>query len=202
MPNWTTTKIKVRGSVADLARFVRERIKKEESSRGEMVDILDFNEIIPEPATPEECPAKYVMKDEADAKKRCLGWDEKDPRRWFDWYNWHIDNWNTKWGACNTQAPSAEEIEKEQLTEIAIWTETAWSPATPVYRKLQKMYPELGIEVLYGDEGGFYVGRLQENGTDLQYPGCFDSPEPKEICDEIGMEYLYMHDDDEEEEDM
>lgn len=200
MPNWTTTKIKVRGNVADLARFVRERIKKEESSRGEMVDILDFNEIIPEPATPEECPAKYVMRDEAEAKKRCLGWDEKDPRRWFDWYNWHIENWGTKWGACNTQAPSVEEIEKEQLTEIDIWTETAWSPATPVYRKLQKMYPELGIEVLYGDEGGFFVGRLQENGTDLEYPGCFGSPEPKEICDEIGMEYLYMHDDDEEEE--
>ena len=193
MPNWTTTKIKVRGSVANLARFVRERITKKES-HGEMVDFLDFNGIIPEPATPEECPAKYVVKNEAEAKKRCLGWDEKDPRRWFDWYNWHIDNWGTKWNARGTQAPSAEDIEKEELTEIEIWTATAWSPATPVYRKLQKMYPELGIEVLYGDEGGFYVGRLQENGTDLQYSDYF-APEPIEICDEIGMEYLYMEED-------
>lgn len=192
MPNWTTTKIKVRGSVANLARFVRERITKKERY-GEMVDFLDFNEIIPEPATPEECPAKYVIKDAGEAKERCLGWDEKDPRRWFDWYNWHIDNWGTKWNSCSTQAPSAEEIEQEELTEIEIWTETAWSPATPVYRKLQKMYPELGIEVLYGDEGGFYVGRLQENGTDLQYSDYF-APEPIEICDEIGMEYLYIED--------
>ena len=120
---------------------------------------------------------------------------------WKDWYDWSIDNWGTKWNSCNTQSPSAKDIEKEELTEIEIWTETAWSPATPVYRKLQQMYPELGIEVLYGDEGGFYVGRLQENGTDLQYSDYF-APEPIEICDEIGMEYLYMEEDGEGEEEL
>lgn len=199
MPNWVTTEIKIRGKAEDLAAFVKKHIVTHKYDDGSSEDKLDFDTVIPSPKTVEECPAEYVMMDAEEAKERHLGWDDNDPTNWFDWYHWNINNWGTKWNASNTSYPEADSILAQGSTEIAIWLDTAWSPATPVYYKLQEMYPNLDIEVFYGDEGGFFVGHLHYDGTDECYNGDYSRPEPKAICDEIEMEYLYKGDDDEDE---
>ena len=201
MPNWVTTEIKIRGKAEDLAAFVKKHIVTQKYDGGSSEDILDFETVIPSPKTVEECPAEYVMMDAEEAKERHLGWDDNNPTNWFDWYHWNINNWGTKWNASNTSYPEVDSILAQGSTEIEIWLDTAWSPAMPVYEKLQKMYPNLKIDVYYGDEGGFFVGHLHSNGWDECYEGDYSRPEPKAICDEIGMEYLYKgYDEDEDEE--
>lgn len=197
MPNHTDTLIKIKGRTEALAAFVARYITRD--SGGDKR--LDFNLIIPEPATKKDCPAKYAIKDAEDAKKHHLGWDEKNPKRWFDWYNWHLDFWGTKWNSYYGCCEEPEDIISNDLEEINISLNTAWSPATPVYRKLQEMFAgELEIDVYYSDEGGFYVGHLHSDGEDEYYEGGnYGEPGPKEICDMLGNEWLYKNTDDEEE---
>lgn len=199
MPNWVTTEIKIRGKAEDLAAFVKKHIVTQKYDNGGKEDILDFETVIPSPKTVEECPAEYVIMDAEEAKEKHLHWDDNDPTNWFNWYEWNIKNWGTKWNASNTSYPEADSILAQGLTEIAIWLDTAWSPASPVYYKLQEMHPELDIEVFYGDEGGFFVGHLDAYGVDTVFNGDYSRPEPKAICDEIEMQYLYKGDDDEDE---
>lgn len=200
MPNWVTTEIKIRGKAEDLAAFVKKHIVTQEYEDGRTEDMLDFETVIPSPKTVKECPVEYVMMDAEEARKRCLGWDNNDPTNWFDWYHWNIEFWGTKWNSSSTSYPEADSILAQGSTEIEIWLYTAWSPAMPVYYKLQEMHPELDIEVFYGDEGGFFVGHLDAFGTDTVFDCDYGRPEPKAICDKIGMEYLY-EDADEEDED-
>jgi len=198
MPNWVTTKIKIRGKAEDLAAFVKKHIVTQKYKDGSTEDILDFETIIPSPKTIEECPAEYVIMDAEEAKENHLHWDDNDPTNWFNWYKWNIENWGTKWNSSNTSYPETDSILAQGSTEIEIWLDTAWDPAMPVYNKLQEMYPNLKIDVYYGDEGGFFVGHLHSDGEDEYYNGNYGRPEPKAICDEIEMEYLYRGPDDDE----
>lgn len=197
MPNHTDTLIKIKGRTEALAAFVARYILKD--SGGDKY--LDFNSIIPEPATKKDCPARYVIKDAEDAKRHHLGWDEKDPRRWFNWYEWHIDFWETKWNSYYGHCEEPEDIIDNNLEEIDINLNTAWSPAIPIYRKLQEMFAgELEIDVYYSDEGGSYVGHLHSDGEDECYEGVdYGEPGPREICDMLGNDWLYKDFDDEEE---
>ena len=52
-----------------------------------------------------------------------------------DWYEWSIQNWGTKWNACNTQI--------NDMNEPNIYFDTAWSPPLPVINELSKKYPEV-----------------------------------------------------------
>ena len=85
-----------------------------------------------------------------------------------NWYDWHNENWNTKWDICDVEIE--EEITREDYTEFSFdaytkhWFKfkcwTAWAPPVPVWQKLHNM----GIEVLasYQDEGGIFEGTFIE----------------------------------------
>ncbi len=191
MPNWVTTEIKIRGKAEDLAAFVKKHIVTYKYDNGRSEDMLDFETIIPSPKTIEECPKDCIANENSHIVI-------EEDRPWFDWYKWNINYWGTKWNSSNTSYPETDSILAQGSTEIEIWLDTAWDPAMPVYNKLQEMYPNLKIDVYYGDEGGFFVGHLHSDGEDEYYNGNYGRPEPKAICDEIGMEYLYRGPDDDE----
>ena len=48
---------------------------------------------------------------------------------YFDWYKWSIDNWETKWNACNcTCNPET----------LSLYWETAWSPTIKIAHEIAK----------------------------------------------------------------
>lgn len=195
MPNWVYTNIEVRGKT-EVVRHLVEMVSSEKDEEGKATD-FDFNKIIPQPKTYEECPPEYRIDSEEDAKKEHIAWDKESERNWFNWYKWNIDNWGTKWGACDTCAGKIILERPMGSTSIVnISLQTAWSPALPVYRKLQEMFPELEIKVDFADEGGGFIGRLTLDGEEEEY-GISD-PEGKEVCDSVGCEYLYEDMEDEE----
>lgn len=108
---------------------------------------IDFNKIIPEPTTIEECPEDCRVKRAIEAHI-----EEDSERPWFNWYEWHTKYWGTKWGAydCYTK------IGKSYIQFVF---STAWSLAYPVMQKLALM--GYNIEIKYADEDlGNNCGKL------------------------------------------
>lgn len=122
MPNWVKNKI-IAHSQEDfkkLLEFVR-LVKNEDGTR----DLFDFNKIVAEPQTMEQCPADYFIPNEKDR-----GYEQLENREWFDWYNWHLNFWGTKWNSCDTQ------IDDSIMT---IMFDTAWSEPQEIAKKLGKL---------------------------------------------------------------
>lgn len=98
---------------------------------------FDFNKIIPEPQTIDECPEDCIRTEKSHVEA-----DEARP--WFNWYTWRLKYWDTKWGAYN-----AHTIIKNSAIHFVF--STAWSPATPVFEKLIELYDH-EIEIRWADE--------------------------------------------------
>lgn len=110
--------------------------------------IIDFDKIIPEPTTIEECPEDCRVK---SAKEAHISEDKARP--WFNWYEWHCRYWGTKWGAYNGYT-------KIGKTYIMLVFSTAWTAPIPIIQRLGVLgYP---IEVKYADEDyGSNCGRMK-----------------------------------------
>ena len=98
---------------------------------------LDFNKIIPEPMSKKGLDPKYLI----DENSYC---EVLEDRPWFDWYEWHVDNWGTKWNAYDPQP------ECEKNTDKVVYTlnfNTAWSAPIPIWDKLKNISQDLGLEI-------------------------------------------------------
>lgn len=72
------------------------------------------------------------------------------------WYRWAIDNWGTKWNACNTS-----------VDEKSIYFDTAWSFPAPIFAKLSDICHKNNVVMSgyfcdedcgSGNEGYFHSG--------------------------------------------
>lgn len=109
--------------------------------------VMDFNKIIPEPRTIEECPDDYIIE---SAKEAHIQEDEERP--WFDWYRWHRDYWGVKWPAYDGYS-----IIGKSYIEFVF--STPWNLAYPVIHKLDLL--GCNIDVKYADEDtGHNCGKL------------------------------------------
>ena len=115
---------------------------------------FDFDKIIPEPKTEEECPEDCkVNKDSRVAK------DTERP--WFDWYTWRNKYWGTKWGAYNGYV-------RIGTSTITFVFSTAWSAPFPIYEQLH----EAGYQftVRFADEDiGSNCGIIECNPKEGEY---------------------------------
>lgn len=125
----------------------REVIKFLLNNKGE----VDFNNVIPMPKDID--PQKPVS-----LGNRTVNQDLVDKYGFDNWYDWSINNWDTKWNAYNT-----DEVD-EGITFL-----TAWSPPTKVLIALSKKFPEETIINIWDDEGDDLIYQdLYENGCLLR----------------------------------
>ena len=77
--------------------------------------------------------------------------DGKNDDRWYDWC---IQNWDTKW------EPDMLGIEVQDYDTLEISFNTAWSPPEGVVSKLREKFPELTFQCFYDEPGceiaGYY----------------------------------------------
>lgn len=83
-----------------------------------------------------------------------------------DWYDWSIKNWGTKWNAYSF------ELVGEDENTLNVEFDTAWSPPTPIFEKLEAMGYDVGAVSIdedsgvepyyYGNECSFGVNRELE----------------------------------------
>jgi len=84
------------------------------------------------------------------------------------WYHWCIDNWGTKWNACDAYKAS---------DNIVVF-DTAWSCPEPIIQKLSEMF-DVNVKVVYADEdyGSGNCGFLEYEAGVLQeecHPDTYD----------------------------
>lgn len=142
MPNHVKTVLTFRSLTKDDIDIILQLIADPilHTSEGEIVEYgIDFNKIIPEPKTKEECPERYIVTIDSGIK-------EADDKPWFNWYDWHIDYWGTKWNAydCYTL------IGKSWIKFVF---STAWNVASPVIHKLALLGYDMNIKFADEDLG-------------------------------------------------
>lgn len=149
MPNWVYNSIVIEGKKADLKKFLD---KAKHIDEGGVHDFSFWNFVTP--------PVDHLEEYHADN-----GWT-KDPNTGemvqsgntpFNWYNWNIDNWGTKWDACEV---STEFIEGSLLVQFS----TAWDKPDPVFEAMTEQHPELSFDFEWEEEQGWGGKALGQNG--------------------------------------
>jgi len=168
MPNHISTNLVVTGGDKEVKRFVETVIGEEKSPYGdEMIDVFDFNKIIPchedlhKAISPRRTKAdldraRTNKRSEADIKELMEQVELSNANMkkfgYANWYDFCCDKWGTKWGAYDCH------INGESEGRLEMSYSTAWSPATPIFHKLAEMFPTLTFEVSFLDEGMGFGG--------------------------------------------
>lgn len=61
----------------------------------------------------------------------------------FDWYNWRVNNWGTKWNACYSK----------WVNDYTLIFDTAWAPPIPIIKEIKKKFSYMQMTHYYVDEG-------------------------------------------------
>lgn len=173
MPNHITNRLTIIGTEQQV-KEVREVIK------GECTDqYIDFNKISPIPKELEDTqsPARIISQKEYDEQEKRIveGKLTKDEKKFglsrgltqklvdeyktrfgaSDWYQWRIENWDTKWNA----------YDQFSIDENTIEFNTAWSTPHNLIVNLSEMFPNVAFEMLFADEDfGHNVGEFTLKG--------------------------------------
>ena len=86
---------------------------------------VDFGILVREPATKEECVSLYGEKylDGVDEKGHSIhSLSHEDGKDWFNWYDWSVAFWGTKWNACDSYYLESDN------GYLEIHFDTAWAP--------------------------------------------------------------------------
>ena len=182
MPNVTINILKMEG-IGKRDWFQRGEETWRDGSKHQYC-IFEFNNIIPEPKTEEECEDRYNLNIVPD---KYVGTPEDKP--WFNWYRWRNHNWGTKWDG----------FECKIINDNAIKFKTAWSPADGVMQELSRTYyKDRKLLLFYNDEydGNWYVNEYYNGDIttigDLgeQIPRYPDNDDYSNILEDLEKEYL------------
>ena len=107
---------------------------------------FDFNRLVPQPAEVRE------------SKESVTQGGFEVPA----WYAWSLNNWGTKWNACDAAFPVENGIPVEGNE---LYFDTAWSCPVPILQLLAKKFPEHAITVrAYECEGGWHATFTLKDG--------------------------------------
>ena len=135
MPNWTANTVEITGTPKDILKFKKH-----------MGESFSFEKIIPPPAD--------MFHGNLGEKERKECADKGVP----NWYDWHCENWDTKWDACHVEVEEHEYDGMIDLITVTYRFDTAWSPPEKVIAKLQQDWPEFEITGGYVGEGYEFCG--------------------------------------------
>ena len=115
-------------------------------------DESTFGQIIPEPDWPNtpnkdgELPVKH--------EDPWLTYRWSNGRQDDRWYDWRIQNWDTKWDAYDVVVTD----EDPECTEVEF--NTAWSPPEAICHALREQYPDVSVSWCYDEPGCEIAGYL------------------------------------------
>ena len=127
MPNHILNVITLKGTPERITEIL-EKIKDDEIGIGS----IDFEKIIPMP------PNIY---------RGDLGLEERELYGKYNWYDWSIENWGTKWNSYGY----CRDFKYSQFDPIIF--QTAWRAPHPVIEKLFMMFQDVEIVHEWADEG-------------------------------------------------
>ena len=159
MPNWVLNVLQINGDAEEAKRFV-------EQAKSENRD-LDFNRFIEVPKelieTKESFYPKSDPRHEERIKERAM---LKEKYGFEGWYDWCVENWGTKWNACETEYMEPSESDKAPYYIF----QTAWDSPIPVILEMSRQFPTLTFNLESEEESGeFYYEKDFENGVETSH---------------------------------
>lgn len=164
MPNWCDCDLVITAKKNDIdeLKSFKEIAFTKNKYPGEEIDkdlLLDFEKFVP---YPKEVRDFEIEAEEIENLKR-KGIDTKKleilhnlkTKPEFDFYNWHIANWGTKW---NARFWSSEQQPRFEGKKLIYNFSTAWSPPTPVVFAMSNMFPKLKFNLKYYEQGMGFQG--------------------------------------------
>ena len=70
------------------------------------------------------------------------------------WYDWRVQNWDTKWDAYDV------EFMDEDPDQVEIEFNTAWCPPEPICAAIRDEYPDVSVSWFYDEPGCEIAGYL------------------------------------------
>ena len=70
------------------------------------------------------------------------------------WYDWRVQNWDTKWDAYDVV------VTDDDPESVEIEFNTAWAPPEPICHALREQYPDVSISWFYDEPGCEIAGYL------------------------------------------
>lgn len=84
--------------------------------------------------------------------------EEKD-----NWYDWHVENWGTKWDIDNTE-PYDYNFD-EDAANLFYDFDTAWGPPIEFVQKISQDFPKLLFTLKYHEPGMAFAGFYETSAT-------------------------------------
>ena len=159
MPNWTSNRITIEGEPQDIHDFL-DAVRSQEQ-------LFDFHKIIPMPELLRKtgvgytaiggktARSWYVVREAtpgAPEEIRAFTPEEKAALRdigYFNWYDWSVVNWGTKWHAFHSRIDGGDSIERGH---VEITFDTAWEAPIPIFRKIIASFPKLTFDCRWRNE--------------------------------------------------
>ena len=183
MPNWVYNHLTIEGSEEDINKVkaqvgaVVKRKYKGADEVDEEIDeepIFSFMNILPPP------------EDKLDEYHAVHGYTggEKTGDTEYNWYNFNVREWGTKWDARDV------DLLEDDETYLHYKFDTAWSPPTEVIAKLAEQNPNLNLSLEYREEQG-WGGEINFTGSSVEVVKEWDVPETHAEEIEVNNDYCW-----------
>ena len=226
MPNHTANKFTVSGPKNDVLRLIANAKGAPDVSSNESNN-LDFNRLVPMPDELRNTSSPVRIQTQEEIDKIWADWNNRKNAGQLndyelregkpfglgitqaqhdeliakygcaDWYNWSVRNWGTKWNAYDVGEWEVIDVD-ENTVEAFIYYETAWSPATELWRTVSENYPTLEFFHEFADEGGGFLGNETIADGSVITEESFDwtSDAGIELLEKLGRYYPEDEDED------
>ncbi|MEM2174133.1 MAG: hypothetical protein QXI58_00710 [Candidatus Micrarchaeia archaeon] len=77
-------------------------------------------------------------------------------------YDWCLENWGTKWDACNVELIIDDDY------YLFYRFETAWSPPIPIIIELSKKFPDLWFQLRFFERGMGFCGIINVRNGEIE----------------------------------
>jgi hypothetical protein len=94
-----------------------------------------------------------------------------------DWYEWSINNWGTKWDACES------EILNNDINFFSVSFESAWSPPIAWIDNIMQDFPDLCFILEYQELGMCFGGRLSAQYEVIWEDAHWDIEPASDCCE-------------------
>lgn len=125
----------------DIINFIKQHYNDE--------GYFDFNTFVPEPDSEKDCPPKYNFNTPLGKAMNDRNLSIIDGKDWFNWYDWRIHYWGTKWN-CGEESRCYYDFDKikegySYFCPIYVHFTTAWNAPFPIFKLCYTLHPELSI---------------------------------------------------------
>lgn len=144
MPNWVDNRISIHGTKEEIAKIKAQLSQPIITGDNEKIEETEFSflNII---APPKDKLHIYYGEVSSSTLK-----SENEDETTYNWYNWNITNWGTKWDVSS----ELSDLDGTE-TSLSYAFQTAWSPPIPALQKLSEQHPSAEISLWWEEEQGF-----------------------------------------------